>query len=97
MDVRARLPLYFLPFSHLINPDTSWTDIQVTAATQPSFLQHAVHLDMPHKRLHVLGEVNKRFVVSPNVDALLADVERADEQGSGIDFGEDGLLRMDET
>ena len=93
----VRVSRFVACFVSLIDPDTSWMDIQVTAATQPSFLQHAVHLDMPHKRLHVLGEVNKRFVVSPNVDALLADVERADEQGSGIDFGEDGLLRMDET
>ncbi|KAJ7449538.1 RNA polymerase III RPC4-domain-containing protein [Mycena latifolia] len=45
--------------------------LDVTAATQPSFLQHAVCLDLPQKRLTILGEVNKRFVVSPNIDALL--------------------------
>lgn len=56
---------------------------QVTAATQPSFLQHAAFLDMPNKRLNILGEVNKRFVVSPNVETLLAAMniaEKADGQ-----------------
>ena len=51
---------------------------QVTAATQPSFLQHAAYLDMLNKRLCVLGEVNKRFVVSPNVEALLSAMDLAD-------------------
>jgi DNA-directed RNA polymerase III subunit RPC4 len=53
--------------------------IQVAAATQSSFLQHAVYIDMPNKQLCVLGEIGKRFVVSPNIDALLAAMEQADE------------------
>ncbi|KAF8216323.1 RNA polymerase III RPC4-domain-containing protein [Mycena galopus ATCC 62051] len=49
--------------------------LDVTAATQPSFLQHAVCLDLPEKRLTILGEVNKRFVVSPDMDTLLTAME----------------------
>lgn len=47
----------------------------MTAATQPSFLQHAVHLDMAKKRLCVLGELNRRFIVSPNIDTLIESLE----------------------
>jgi DNA-directed RNA polymerase III subunit RPC4 len=72
-------------------------DKQVTAATQPSFLQQAVHLDAGQKRLTVLGEIDKRFVVSPDIDALLADMILADTDASAgqQELGE-GLLRMDE-
>ena len=49
--------------------------LKVTAATQPSFLQHAVHVDMENKRLCVLGEVNRRFIVSPNMDNLIEALE----------------------
>jgi len=46
---------------------------QVTAATQPSFLQHAVYLAPEDKKLLILGEVNRRFVVSPDTDKLLEE------------------------
>ncbi|KAF7370758.1 hypothetical protein MSAN_00709200 [Mycena sanguinolenta] len=49
--------------------------LDVTAATQPSFLQHAVCLDLAEKRLTILGEVNKRFVASPDMDTLLTAME----------------------
>jgi len=65
--------------------------MDVTAATQPSFLQHAAYLDIPNKRLSVLGEVNKRFVVSPNVEALLSAMESADR----TDPVEENLTKMD--
>ncbi|KAK7030754.1 RNA polymerase III RPC4-domain-containing protein [Favolaschia claudopus] len=52
--------------------------LDVTAATQPSFLQHAVCLDLPEKRLTILGEVNKRFVVSPDMETLLTAMEVAE-------------------
>jgi len=65
--------------------------LDVTAATQPSFLQHAVHIDVQNKKLCVLGEVNRRFVVSPNMDALIEQLELADQ---GPDIGE-GLITMD--
>ena len=39
---------------------------------------------MENKRLNVLGEVNKRFVVSPDVDTLLYAMGLAD-QGDGME------------
>lgn len=63
---------------------TNGTLLDVNAATQPSFLQQAVHLDMSKKQLTVLGEVNKQFVVSPDIDYLLeamAQKEEAEEIG----------------
>lgn len=71
--------------------------LDVTSATQPSFLQQAVYLDTEHKRLAVLGEVNKRFVVAPDIDSLLADMERADAEATheANKVGDD-LIRMEE-
>lgn len=66
---------------------------QVSEATQPSFLQQAVHLDMENKKLHVLGEVNKRFVVSPDIDALLSSMELADNSVTALDDA--NLIKMD--
>ncbi|KAJ6591743.1 RNA polymerase III RPC4-domain-containing protein [Mycena vulgaris] len=70
--------------------------LDVTAATQPSFLQHAVCLDLPEKRLTILGEVNKRFVVSPDIDTLLTAMEVSERTPAGIK-GEENLIRMDLT
>lgn len=70
--------------------------LDVNSATQPSFLQQAVFLNMNEKRLNVLGEVNKQFVVSPNVDALLSAMELADAAPSTIE-SEEGLIKMDVT
>ncbi len=67
------------------------------AATQPSFLQHAVSLDMKEKKLNVLGEVNKRFVVAPDVDGLLEAMERAEREPRTVLEGEESLLKMDTT
>ncbi|GBE86573.1 hypothetical protein SCP_0904520 [Sparassis crispa] len=69
--------------------------MDVTAATQPSFLQQAVYLDPTNKRLCVLGEVNRRFVVSPDIETLLTSMEIA-EQPVTFDLGED-LISMDTT
>lgn len=66
------------------------------AATQPSFLQQAVCLEMDESRLSVLGEVNKRFVVSPNIDSLLTALEIADRAPAVVE-GEEDLIRMDIT
>lgn len=41
---------------------------------------------MPNKRLSVLGEVNKRFVVSPNVETLLSAMDSDDRIVSPIDI-----------
>ncbi len=69
---------------------------KVTAATQPSFLQHAVYLDPENKRLCVLGEVNRRFVVSPDIETLLASMEAADHPAPP-ELEIDGLISMDTT
>ena len=50
-------------------------------------------MDMENKKLHVLGEVNKRFVVSPDLDALLTAMELADT--STTLFDDANLIKMD--
>lgn len=74
----------------------SWTNenFKLNTATQPSFLQQAVNLDVAEKHLIVLGEVNKQFVASPNVEALLGAMEDEDNIPVLID-GEDNLIKMD--
>jgi len=56
------------------------TVLDVTAGTQPTFLQHAVHLELNDdgenkNGMTVLGGVNRRFVVSPDVESLLEAME----------------------
>ncbi|KAL4063114.1 RNA polymerase III RPC4-domain-containing protein [Scleroderma yunnanense] len=68
--------------------------LDVSGAIQTSFLQQAVHLDMEHKRLHVLGEVNKRFVVSPDLDTLLAAME-AEDTVNAMNLDDPNLIKMD--
>lgn len=88
MDVRFSCPPPSRP-----NPNPSrLSDLQVTAATQPSFLQQAVHVDAENKRVHVLGEVNRRFVVSPDVETLLSAMELA-ERPAAPEL--EGLIAMD--
>ncbi|CAE6436449.1 unnamed protein product [Rhizoctonia solani] len=75
--------------------------MEVTAATQPSFLQHAVYHDQDKKRLVVLGEVNRRYIVSPDIDLLLEDMAIAEEKESQrkaeeAKKKEDELIRMDD-
>ncbi|KAG6381600.1 RNA polymerase III RPC4-domain-containing protein [Boletus reticuloceps] len=67
--------------------------LNVSEATRPSFLQQAVHLDMENEKLHVLGQVHKRFVVSPDLDTLLTSMELADI----TIFDDTNLIRMDTT
>jgi len=74
----------FFPFT-LSCQLKSFSRIKVTAATQPSFLHHAVHLDLQSKRMCVVGEVNKRFVVSPNIDALLNAMDIDDHKPMDVD------------
>ena len=49
---------------------------------------------MENKKLHVLGEVNKRFVVSPDLDTLLTSMELADISDTSV-FDDAGLIKMD--
>ncbi|KIM33889.1 hypothetical protein M408DRAFT_87006 [Serendipita vermifera MAFF 305830] len=44
----------------------------VFAATQPSFLQQAVVLNKEENKMSVLGAINRRFVATPDLDALLS-------------------------
>lgn len=46
---------------------------------QPTFLHYAVCLDVDGKELSVLGDINQRFVVSPDVDSLLEAMEHSDQ------------------
>jgi len=71
--------------------------LDVTAATQLSFLQQAVHVDRSTKDLRVLGEVSRRFVVTPNIDSLLVAMTEADETAAATKPEMDGLLSMDTT
>jgi DNA-directed RNA polymerase III subunit RPC4 len=51
---------------------------------------------MDNKKLHVLGEVNKRFVVSPDLDTLLTAMEAADRRdGSGMVLDDANLIKLD--
>jgi DNA-directed RNA polymerase III subunit RPC4 len=69
----------------------------VTAATQPSFLQQAVHVDRSSNDLRVLGEVSRRFVVTPDIDSLLASMVQADATATATKPEIDELLSMDTT
>jgi DNA-directed RNA polymerase III subunit RPC4 len=65
----------------------------VTAATQASFLQHIVHVDYGNSRINVLGEVNRRFIASPDISTLLSQL-KANDTKSEFSLGE-GLISMD--
>lgn len=51
--------------------------LKVMTAMPSSFLQQAVRVDPSVNRMSCLGEVNQRFVVSPNVEQILEAVERS--------------------
>ncbi|KAH9036396.1 RNA polymerase III RPC4-domain-containing protein [Lactarius pseudohatsudake] len=70
--------------------------LDVTAATQSSFLQQAVHVDHATKNLRVLGEVGRRFVATPDIDSLLEAMTQADEAAI-TKIETEGLLPMDTT
>ena len=74
----------------------SWTNenFKLNTATQPSFLQQAVNLDVAEKHLIVLGEVNKQFVASPNVEALLGAMEDERSEEHRLNSSHDELSRM---
>lgn len=70
--------------------------LDVVPATQPAFLQQAVYLNAERKQLIVLGEVNKRFSVCPDIDTLLTALEQADKSPS-VPLKKEELTQMDET
>lgn len=62
-------------------------------------MQHAVYHDETKKRLVVLGEVNRRFIASPDIDILLEDmlvVEERERRRKMEEAKDDGLIRMDD-
>lgn len=67
--------------------------LNVSEATRALFLQQAVHLDMENKRLHVIGEVNKRYVVSPDLDTLLSAMQ-AEDNASAMALDDLNLIKM---
>jgi DNA-directed RNA polymerase III subunit RPC4 len=69
--------------------------LQVAPATQASFRQYAVKVDMASQEMIVLGEVSKRFVVSPDIDTLLAAMELRDSRSKTVVEGEESLITMD--
>lgn len=71
--------------------------LDVTAATQPSFLQQAIHVDRSTKDLRVLGEISRRFVATPDIDSLLAAMNQADEAATAAKSETHGLITMDTT
>ncbi|KIL69493.1 hypothetical protein M378DRAFT_157757 [Amanita muscaria Koide BX008] len=66
------------------------------SATQLAFQEQAVILNRADNRLTVLGEIDKRYVVSPDVDALLVAMDVAD-RSVGVAEIEEGLIAMDTT
>ena len=87
-------PSFF--FFNEMSPFPDGVAPQVTAATQSSFLQQAVHVDYASKNLRVLGEVGRRFVVTPDIDSLLEAMTQADEAAIAK-IETEGLLPMDTT
>ncbi|KAJ3998064.1 RNA polymerase III RPC4-domain-containing protein [Lentinula boryana] len=71
--------------------------LDVSPASQPSFLEHAVHLDMHENKLAILGEIFRHYLVSPDVDALLAAMDALDSGPQTVLAGEENLIRMDIT
>ncbi|TFY75021.1 hypothetical protein EWM64_g8990, partial [Hericium alpestre] len=70
--------------------------MDVSIATQPSFLQQAVHVDVNSKNLNVLGEVSRRFVATPDLDVLLSAMSQAD-LAEMTKLEDDTLIKMDTT
>lgn len=54
-----------------------------------------MHVDPENKRLCVLGEVNRRFIVSPDIESLLDTLERAEQQPTVPELEIEGLISMD--
>ncbi|KAJ3761840.1 RNA polymerase III RPC4-domain-containing protein [Lentinula raphanica] len=71
--------------------------LEVSPASQPSFLEHAVHLNMNESKLAILGEIYRHYSVAPDVDALLAAMDALDNRPQTVLAGEETLIRMDTT
>lgn len=47
---------------------------QVSPAVSTAFVQQIVHMDKPKRNATVLGQVDKSFVMTPDVDRLLNEI-----------------------
>ena len=54
-----------------------------------------MHIDPTKKNLNVLGEVSRRFVVTPDIDTLLSALLEAEQPA--VNFDDLGLIAMDTT
>jgi DNA-directed RNA polymerase III subunit RPC4 len=61
--------------------------MEVTGGSQSSFLQQVMILDAEEKKATTLGELHRKFVVAPEVESMLNDVDQSYEafnlSGSG--------------
>jgi DNA-directed RNA polymerase III subunit RPC4 len=79
----------------LFKSDSSFNQ-KVNGSTQPFFLQHAAYINSDKKQMCVLGEVDRRFVVSPDIDTLLETLEKVEHEQEATSSAEfNGLLAMD--
>jgi DNA-directed RNA polymerase III subunit RPC4 len=53
-------------------------------------------MDLQEKRMCVLGEIHRRFVVSPDIDTLLTAMEQ-EERPRERELELEGLISMDAT
>ncbi|KAG8820352.1 hypothetical protein FRC19_008945 [Serendipita sp. 401] len=58
----------------------------VSAATRPAFLQQAVLVDIDAMKMSVLGSVTRRFVASPDIDALTASLGEEKPEVMDVDL-----------
>ncbi|SNX87524.1 related to RPC53 - 47 kD subunit of DNA-directed RNA polymerase III [Melanopsichium pennsylvanicum] len=62
----------FLRFGELV--------MEVTGGSQSTFLQQVMLLDPTNKSATALGELHRKFIVSPELDCMLVDISLHDEE-----------------
>ncbi|EJU03549.1 hypothetical protein DACRYDRAFT_49862 [Dacryopinax primogenitus] len=64
--------------------------LEVHPAAETAFLETLVHLDPQTRELTALGQVERRFVVAPDVDVLLRELE-----GREIKREAEGVIKLE--
>lgn len=54
--------------------------MEVAGGSQPTFLQDVALLDAESKKAHMMGEVHRKFTVSPSVDGMLTDAAQYEDR-----------------
>ncbi|KAG8881554.1 hypothetical protein FRB97_009388 [Tulasnella sp. 331] len=67
----------------------------VKAATPISFLQQAVEVDIARGRMNALGQISRKFIVQPDIQALLDELSGVTVDGLKTEPGLEGLEAMD--